>query len=491
MLRKGFLGLVSDWMTSILDKYPRNLATAIETFGMKSLFRRVDSAEDLGMLFSEWLVFDHQSPAFDGMTGLAYFCSRDTLGLPERELMAYRELLDFKVGYFEVTAVRPAQSVTLQDMEGEEYVVADINSSMNLIAGETIWARIASISGVYHIVGSQVLRASFTYSPGMKRTIVQWGKNAVDAKRATDIKYGAGGTGTNESKKERLPEKEAAEEFDAALSAAGMNDMLSSTTIKKWANNERKFPLGFPMKTVFFLMPEDLTNKKRDRIASTLQTYLSNLPRKSLKGKTPLQASAEQNPEERHLEMDIYGYKDYADDVHTANGLMPHDPEKAYVAYERLVQRLLDEKVPIITAFRIFCNAGLCLLMQQDERVESLGFELIRASLRLNPLYDFGLRQKERCIDPYYDLSSAPKKDRVFLKAMASLVEEDGQRRYRRTIFRKYEKFLEDAGISLKYKTVTTPTLYQPREDGKMAKIGRNDPCYCGSGKKFKKCCGR
>jgi uncharacterized protein YecA (UPF0149 family) len=22
-------------------------------------------------------------------------------------------------------------------------------------------------------------------------------------------------------------------------------------------------------------------------------------------------------------------------------------------------------------------------------------------------------------------------------------------------------------------------------------KIGRNDPCFCGSGKKFKKCCGK
>lgn len=25
----------------------------------------------------------------------------------------------------------------------------------------------------------------------------------------------------------------------------------------------------------------------------------------------------------------------------------------------------------------------------------------------------------------------------------------------------------------------------------KITKIGRNDPCYCGSGKKFKKCCGK
>jgi hypothetical protein len=30
---------------------------------------------------------------------------------------------------------------------------------------------------------------------------------------------------------------------------------------------------------------------------------------------------------------------------------------------------------------------------------------------------------------------------------------------------------------------------HQPRQRG--SKIGRNDPCPCGSGKKFKKCCGK
>ena len=28
-----------------------------------------------------------------------------------------------------------------------------------------------------------------------------------------------------------------------------------------------------------------------------------------------------------------------------------------------------------------------------------------------------------------------------------------------------------------------------PQGAGKHGKIGRNDPCYCGSGKKYKKCC--
>ena len=32
------------------------------------------------------------------------------------------------------------------------------------------------------------------------------------------------------------------------------------------------------------------------------------------------------------------------------------------------------------------------------------------------------------------------------------------------------------------------PTQVPIRREG--AKVGRNDPCSCGSGKKFKKCCG-
>jgi preprotein translocase subunit SecA len=30
-----------------------------------------------------------------------------------------------------------------------------------------------------------------------------------------------------------------------------------------------------------------------------------------------------------------------------------------------------------------------------------------------------------------------------------------------------------------------------PAPPGKAAKVGRNAPCPCGSGKKYKKCCGR
>lgn len=32
--------------------------------------------------------------------------------------------------------------------------------------------------------------------------------------------------------------------------------------------------------------------------------------------------------------------------------------------------------------------------------------------------------------------------------------------------------------------------FYQPGEGGISGKVGRNDPCPCGSGRKYKRCCG-
>jgi uncharacterized protein YecA (UPF0149 family) len=33
-------------------------------------------------------------------------------------------------------------------------------------------------------------------------------------------------------------------------------------------------------------------------------------------------------------------------------------------------------------------------------------------------------------------------------------------------------------------------TAAEPAQPAPSGKVGRNDPCPCGSGKKFKKCCG-
>jgi hypothetical protein len=43
--------------------------------------------------------------------------------------------------------------------------------------------------------------------------------------------------------------------------------------------------------------------------------------------------------------------------------------------------------------------------------------------------------------------------------------------------------------MSPKFVKAMRPELYQKKKD--EPKVGRNDPCHCGSGKKYKKCCGR
>jgi hypothetical protein len=125
--------------------------------------------------------------------------------------------------------------------------------------------------------------------------------------------------------------------------------------------------------------------------------------------------------------------------------------------------------------------------------MDGLGCELIRASLRLNPRYDFGLMEKKRWADPYEELARVPRKDRALAKMMRDIITRNGVRRYRRTPFRRYEEFLtEKCGVSLAYQTHTAPTVFTPGQGAAAThKMGRNEPCPCDSGKKYKKCHGR
>jgi preprotein translocase subunit SecA len=47
-----------------------------------------------------------------------------------------------------------------------------------------------------------------------------------------------------------------------------------------------------------------------------------------------------------------------------------------------------------------------------------------------------------------------------------------------------------ESGQGRSLKTVTSRPVEAKREAAPSSKVGRNDPCPCGSGKKYKKCCG-
>ena len=53
-------------------------------------------------------------------------------------------------------------------------------------------------------------------------------------------------------------------------------------------------------------------------------------------------------------------------------------------------------------------------------------------------------------------------------------------------VHREISQFRKEGGRWLYVNGNTNP----PVEQRHVEKIGRNDPCFCGSGKKYKKCCG-
>ena len=119
---------------------------------------------------------------------------------------------------------------------------------------------------------------------------------------------------------------------------------------------------------------------------------------------------------------------------------------------------------------------------------------MLNASIRINPLYDFAFQCRKKYVDCNYDFSGIPKNKIHIMESFRKDMQMTGRRQYQHRVFSKYEKFLQDIGVSLKYQTNTTPTVYTYGKNGstigQQPKIGRNDPCYCNSGKKFKKCCG-
>ena len=57
----------------------------------------------------------------------------------------------------------------------------------------------------------------------------------------------------------------------------------------------------------------------------------------------------------------------------------------------------------------------------------------------------------------------------------------------RRALSKEDAEAEEQAIAAAKAERAKDPDKYQLKAD---AQVGRNDPCPCGSGKKFKKCCG-
>ena len=496
MLKTGFLGLLSNWVSEQTAKDEAVMNKATQRFGLEKHLAHADETEKILGLFSEWLVFDYQQDIFGGRTGLGFFTEQNPLHLPKEEIDAYTDMRSFEVGLFSVKAIERGKGITLVSLaSGRECFVHDVNASLSLRDNETVWTRIASVQGLYHSVGSIFFVMPMRVKSGMREVIAGWKKNSYNAKAATSF-----AANPREREHNDPPSYEASlQKFKNALEKCGMTGFFSIETFTEWVSDETKYDMDFAPHALDCLTPDTAAFKDTAGLIRVAGEFTKNIPRKSLKGKTPNEAKRAmiEKGEAGDWETDVFSKEKYIKALERANEYMAEGEfEKSYKAFEQVIRDLLKDKLPFFHAFRVYANAAVCCFHKGDVQ---LGDALLDASLRINPLYDFAARQKERYALQYdptrvADFQTLPKKGQRMLRSMMDDMQKTGKRMYQHRVFSKYEKFLKELGVSLAYRTNTKTSIYSFDKDGKPTKspkVGRNDPCLCGSGKKYKKCCGK
>ena len=120
----------------------------------------------------------------------------------------------------------------------------------------------------------------------------------------------------------------------------------------------------------------------------------------------------------------------------------------------------------------------------QEYMTESFGWDQDTASVKLHELYE-SVDNRKRVNDALegYEFAS----DEVHVKFIELYMEMSRECRIRDN---RGHDWYEMVGIMAEKNRKTEPEA-TGRTIDKRAKIGRNDPCPCGSGKKYKNCCGR
>ena len=84
------------------------------------------------------------------------------------------------------------------------------------------------------------------------------------------------------------------------------------------------------------------------------------------------------------------------------------------------------------------------------------------------------------------ELSKSPASENLE-ESVAKLLDDSFQERFAKDPANRYFHFLQTLGINFSTEELTESFITVASSKGK---VGRNDPCPCGSGKKYKKCCG-
>jgi preprotein translocase subunit SecA len=174
---------------------------------------------------------------------------------------------------------------------------------------------------------------------------------------------------------------------------------------------------------------------------------------------------------------DIVGAEEIGKSKLSAGILKEELLKKAYHIYEEREERYsapVIRKLEKIVMLNVIDSMWRGHLLEMDYLKEGIG---LRAIGQRDPLVEY----KREAFGLFKELIEEIKFDTVKLLYNAKIVPRDEQEQVKGQPLRNLTTSgpLKTGGKALKVKPVTSK------------KVGRNDPCPCGSGKKYKKCCGR
>ncbi|MFO7929636.1 MAG: preprotein translocase subunit SecA [Candidatus Humimicrobiaceae bacterium] len=165
-------------------------------------------------------------------------------------------------------------------------------------------------------------------------------------------------------------------------------------------------------------------------------------------------------------------------DTINAKSLKEMVKDKALKLYQQREDEFGPEvlrRLERIVMLNVIDNMWRSHLLEMDYLKEGIG---LRAIGQRDPLVEY----KREAFQLFKGLISDIKSDTVKLLYNARMATESEQQKERKTVY---------ANVSASGPKKTSQPAKTSGSQESKKKVGRNDPCPCGSGKKYKKCCGR
>lgn len=514
MLPKNILSRVLDYFFFIHDNDGEIPRAAMEFLGLKNeeQIAEIKMSEMQSGILNEWLIFDYRLAS--GL-GLIDEYEENNFVLPEDKKI-YADLRQTNhYGLFEVKKVVPEISLTLQDMHsGQEYNVKEKMGTRGVAAGNLIFTRVACVNDQWQMVSAQSTILPFVeISPEIRKSFIK--SSSPTIKDAYDFAADKGALEPSEN----INPLAARREFIENLEKYGLVKYLSINIVERWCRDMADEIAPQQIISMLIGLASEISEDEAKKLIGSFIDFYN-----TIKEKESPKNLAKNTPAIKIQTFAINSNK-WLCEVAAAHKHMQKFKSAAAIKNFKKAFTLLQEEGAIKPdIYRMFANKAICHF-NLGERY--MGKKMLDMALALNPNYDFaqkmlkdynagkynlaiqageiaaaaklikglgrnkkGNRHSNRGKQSAYlrKLAAEPSSFAVGMEKMAEKLDEEELANDPATA---YFNRIKKLGINLATSKLTESQISVYSKKGEKVKFTRNAFCYCGSGKKYKKCCGK